>query len=91
MAALAPDCHRPLVVMGDFNDWLARGPSLAPLLGQLSRRASPPTYPAFFPLLPLDRIFVCPTEAQVTIHAENSSAARVCSDHLPLHASVVIP
>ena len=60
-------------------------------LGQLGRRASPPTYPAFFPLLPLDRIFVCPTEAQVTIHAENSSAARVCSDHLPLHASVIIP
>lgn len=91
MAALAPDCRRPLVVMGDFNDWRARGPALAPLHGPLGRRESPPTYPAFFPLLPLDRIFVCPAEAAVTIHAENSSAARLCSDHLPLHASVVIP
>ncbi len=91
MAALAPDCRRPLVVMGDFNDWRARGPSLAPLHGPLGRRQSPPTYPAFFPLLPLDRIFVCPAEASVTIHAENSSAARIGSDHLPLHARVVIP
>lgn len=91
MEALAHDCARPLVVMGDFNDWRSRAPTLTPLHTALGARPSPPTYPAFFPLLPLDRIFVCPPEAQVSLHTQASPTSRVCSDHLPLQASVILP
>ncbi|HEX5046599.1 MAG TPA: endonuclease/exonuclease/phosphatase family protein [Gammaproteobacteria bacterium] len=80
---------RPLIVLGDFNDFPGRG--LAEKnLGELLHGAPPmPTYPSRLPLLPLDRIWFSEPLELVTIAALRD-AERV-SDHLPLLASLSLP
>lgn len=87
------DARRPslLAVIGDFNDWLP-GRSVANVL---DRRLGPSvrlaTYPSRWPLLPLDRIWVAPREALVSVAAHRSRLARVASDHLPVVAEIALP
>lgn len=77
-----------VVVMGDFNEWFP----LSRSLGWLSRRFGPAraplTYPAFLPLLPLDRIWVSPAAALIDIQSLNTGQTRICSDHLPIKATI---
>ena len=80
---------RPLIVLGDFNDFPGRGlaeKNLSPLL-----RAAPPmaTYPSRLPLLPLDRIWFSEPLELSTIAALRD--AEHVSDHLPLVASLTLP
>jgi endonuclease/exonuclease/phosphatase family metal-dependent hydrolase len=76
---------RPLLVLGDFNDFPGRGLAERTLCPPLLRTPGLPTYPSRFPLLPLDRIWFSSPLALNTI-ATISDAGRV-SDHLPLLAS----
>ena len=80
---------RPLIVLGDFNDFPGRGlaeKNLCPILRGAPALA---TYPSRLPLLPLDRIwFGAPLEL-VTIAALRD--AEQVSDHLPLIASLTLP
>ncbi len=92
MAALNHPRGAALVVMGDFNEWLPFSHSLDPLRQALHGDGkTPATYPAFFPILPLDRIFVSPAEAHIELTAEATHVTRVCSDHLPLRAAITWP
>lgn len=80
--ATIPD--RPLIVLGDFNDFPGRGLAERSLCPPLSSAPELPTYPSRFPLLPLDRVwFTEPLE--LTTIATLAEAGRV-SDHLPLLA-----
>ena len=85
----------PLLVAGDFNDWSARAErhfnaalSLTEahraLHGQFAH-----TYPAWSPLLPLDRIYVRGLEIR---RAERLAGApwRSLSDHVPLIADLAL-
>jgi endonuclease/exonuclease/phosphatase family metal-dependent hydrolase len=83
------DGNRVTVVMGDFNEWFPLSRSLGWLQRRLGTAPAPRTYPAFFPILSLDRIWVSPPHALRDIEAYNSGQARVCSDHLPLRATIV--
>jgi endonuclease/exonuclease/phosphatase family metal-dependent hydrolase len=79
----------PVVMLGDFNDWLpwpfgVVSRSLAPLLG---RGHAPRTFPSHFPLFSLDRVWVRPRERLIQINTVDGEA-RVASDHLPLRAVV---
>jgi endonuclease/exonuclease/phosphatase family metal-dependent hydrolase len=66
--------------------------SLHPLREALhGAEKTPATYPAFFPILPLDRIFVSPREARIELTTETTHVTRVCSDHLPLGAAITLP
>lgn len=76
---------RPLVVLGDFNDFPGRGLAERSLCPPLSATPELPTYPTRFPLLPLDRVWFTPPLALNTI-ATIAEAGRV-SDHLPLLAT----
>jgi endonuclease/exonuclease/phosphatase family metal-dependent hydrolase len=81
--------QRPLVVLGDFNDFPGRGLAERSLSPPLSGAPSLATYPSRLPLLPLDRIwFTAPLELGTiaTLH----DAGRY-SDHLPLLASLHWP
>ncbi len=82
--------ERPLVVMGDFYEWLPWGRPMR----WLRRHVAPPsavrTFPARWPLFALDRILVAPRDTLVRIQALRSSAARQASDHLPLYADLRI-
>jgi endonuclease/exonuclease/phosphatase family metal-dependent hydrolase len=93
MHEIPPD--RPLVVAGDFNDWRVRGhlrlgrchglrEVFAQLLGRPAR-----TFPARWPLLPLDRIYV----RNMTVERVAVLSTRPwshLSDHAPLLARLVI-
>lgn len=85
---MEPD--RLTVVMGDINEWLPGSRPLRWLRGRLGRPPAPRTFPAFFPLLSLDRIWVWPIRALLSIRAHNSPTARVASDHLPIAADVAV-
>ena len=77
-----------VVVLGDFNDWLP-GRSAAHVLDRrLGRPPRPATFPVFWPIVALDRIWVHPTGAlrQVSVHA--TPAARLASDHFPVVAEI---
>jgi endonuclease/exonuclease/phosphatase family metal-dependent hydrolase len=83
----------PLVVAGDFNDWreragarLGRGCGLDSAFARLGVRC-PRTFPARWPLVPLDRIYV----RHLQVHSACVLSTRPwphLSDHLPLLAEV---
>jgi endonuclease/exonuclease/phosphatase family metal-dependent hydrolase len=79
---------RITIVMGDINEWLPGSRPLRWLKGRLGRSPAPRTFPAFFPLFALDRIWVWPIRALLSIRAHDSPVARIASDHLPLAAEV---
>ena len=77
-----------VVVLGDFNDWLP-GRSAAHVLDRrLGRPPRPATFPVFWPVIALDRIWVQPRSAlrRVSVHA--TPTARVASDHFPVVAEI---
>ena len=80
--------HSFFVVLGDFNDWLP-GRSVVHVLddrlGQQTRLAS---FPASWPIVPLDRIWVHPTGALRRIFTHATPMARLASDHLPVVADI---
>lgn len=74
------------VLLGDINDWRGGGLAerrLAPLLGRGTRHR---TFPAAFPLFPLDRIWARPAER--VLRAGVVREAGLASDHLPLVADL---
>lgn len=81
--------ERPLVVLGDFNDFPGRGLAERSLCPPLTATPELPTYPSRLPLLPLDRIwFSSPLELTTIATLQEGSRA---SDHLPLLASLCWP
>jgi endonuclease/exonuclease/phosphatase family metal-dependent hydrolase len=78
---------RPLLLMGDLNEWRsAGGAALAPLRARFRLPAAVPSFPARYPLLPLDRIIACDRSDLSAVAAHDSPLARMASDHLPLTA-----
>ena len=77
-----------LVVLGDFNDWLP-GRSLVHALDErLGAAPRPRSFPARWPLLPLDRIWVHPRRALLELETHVSDLSRQASDHLPVVAQL---
>jgi endonuclease/exonuclease/phosphatase family metal-dependent hydrolase len=95
LASLAPDL--PCLVGGDFNDWRSR---LSPLLteGLKFRSATDrlrggrplPTYPAFLPRAPLDRIYYRGPLRLLSAQRCRLRLSRVASDHAPVVADFEI-
>lgn len=75
---------RPTVLLGDINEPRTRCPALLPLHAHFGVAAAPPTFPAPFPILALDRAWIAPASACARVHVHKSRRARVASDHLPL-------
>ncbi len=90
MAHAAENTQRPTILMGDLNEW-RRGKrssltGFAPHFGPLE--ASAPSFPSYFPVLPLDRIIARPNRILERVVAHDSPLARRASDHLPIKAMV---
>lgn len=79
----------PTIILGDLNEWrVGRGSSLRPLLPEFSPvNAVLPSFPARFPVLPLDRVLGTHNLVK-HIEVHDSERARMASDHLPLRAHV---
>ncbi len=87
LAAALSDHARPqTVVVGDFNEWRPRERALVPLSAALGAAPRLRTFPARFPVLPLDRIWAMPPEAIESMSTHASPLASVASDHLPVVA-----
>ncbi len=78
----------PLIVMGDMNGWVPGSPVMRRLQDRLGEPAVVRTFPAPFPILPLDRIWVM--GYRFDVEAPPSRLARISSDHLPLVATVYL-
>ena len=80
----------PLIVLGDFNDWLPGRSVVHVLDRRLGRPPRPPSFPVAWPVVSLDRIWVHPADALRRIVAHSTPTARLASDHLPVVADVEI-
>jgi len=78
----------PLVVLGDFNDWLPGRSVVHVLDDRLGRPPRPASFPVQWPIVPLDRIWVNPLRALRTIITHATPAARLASDHFPVVADI---
>lgn len=85
----------PMVVAGDFNDWLHLGhhhllseTALQEVHAQARGRLAR-TFPARWPVLALDRIYVAQATRQRPLLLPNQPWARL-SDHAPLAAEIVL-
>jgi endonuclease/exonuclease/phosphatase family metal-dependent hydrolase len=80
--------HTLVVVLGDFNDWLP-GRSVVHVLDErLGRPPRPASFPVFWPIVPLDRVWVNPIRALRRIATHATATARVASDHYPIVADI---
>lgn len=78
----------PTVLMGDLNDWIGRGSTQRILDELFPGHSHLRTFPSFFPLLPLDRIYCRPTAMLLSCWTVPS--ARLASDHLPVVADLAV-
>jgi endonuclease/exonuclease/phosphatase family metal-dependent hydrolase len=81
----------PVVLLGDINEWLPLGRPLRWLHAVFGRPPAPPSFPAFWPVIALDRIWIRPRAALLSLHAHRSATARHASDHLPITAAISVP
>ena len=88
VAAIDGMPDRPVVVMGDFNEWHLHRSTLSPLDGKLGHSTPVPSFPARFPFLSLDRIWAGPDGAVSHIRVHRTPLARRASDHLPVRAQI---
>lgn len=81
---------RPVVLMGDMNEWRLRRRSalhgFSPVFGPLG--SGVPSFPAYFPVLALDRVLARPHSLMESLEAHESPLSRLASDHLPVRAVV---
>jgi endonuclease/exonuclease/phosphatase family metal-dependent hydrolase len=89
MADLAVEARRPLLLMGDFNEWLFWGRPRRWLRRHFGPEHAPATFPTCAPLFHLDHILAAPPGRLRGISAHKSLLARRASDHYPLLASYV--
>jgi endonuclease/exonuclease/phosphatase family metal-dependent hydrolase len=90
LTALSDRRTRLVVLVCDLNEWFPLGGCLRCLDQRMGRSPALRSFPSFFPFLALDRIWVCPREALVTVSAVRSSLTRIASDHLPVKATVAL-
>src|SRR6185503_2400827 len=76
------------VVLGDFNDWLPGRSVVHVLDRRLGHPPRPASFPVFWPLVALDRIWVHPAHVVQRIFTHATSTARIASDHLPVVADI---
>lgn len=86
------EAGRPTVLLGDMNEWRKQRGSA---LGAVAQRFGPlgqgvPSFPSYFPMLALDRIFAQPHGILERMAAHDSPLARKASDHLPITAIIRI-
>jgi endonuclease/exonuclease/phosphatase family metal-dependent hydrolase len=89
LAHVGDGTERPVVFMGDMNEWrrerrsaLTRfPPGFGPIGGV-------PSFPSYFPVLALDRVLAQPQELVERVEAHDTALARLASDHLPVKALI---
>lgn len=76
------------ILLADVNEWLPWGCVSRSFDRALGAAKALRSFPARFPCLPLDRIWVRPASALREVAAHRSARAREASDHLPVFGDV---
>ncbi len=77
------------IMLGDFNEWIPLRKPLCWVHSFFGKSPTLRTFPSFMPMLPLDRIWIRPLDAMVSMSAHNTALSRKASDHLPVRALVM--
>lgn len=85
---LLPPEDAPLVLLGDFNEWLPLGGCHALLQARFKSSSAGATWPAGRPLFAYDRVWVEPRGCRIDSRVHASALARAASDHLPVKAEI---
>ncbi|MCG2578753.1 endonuclease/exonuclease/phosphatase family protein [Dechloromonas sp. XY25] len=80
--------ERPVIVLGDINEWLPIGRPLRWLHGLLGQAPAERSFPARWPIFALDRVWVRPYWALLAFGTHRTAGARIASDHLPVKAII---
>lgn len=75
---------KPVVLLGDINEWLAWGRPLRWLHRHFRKPPAMRSFPSGLPLFALDRIWVSRPGRVVTVQTHRTPLARLASDHLPV-------
>jgi endonuclease/exonuclease/phosphatase family metal-dependent hydrolase len=78
------------IVLGDFNEWRWKARTSSCLRSYFGRSTIGRTFPSKFPIFPLDRVFVRPSNALLEEEVYSTPLSRVASDHLPIKALIRI-
>lgn len=81
-------CTLPTLLLGDLNERRPDGAALAALAPRFGTPPVVPTFPAFRPMLALDRIMADVPGLVAELAAHDTPLARRASDHLPLVARI---
>lgn len=90
LLALVHKADKPVVLLGDLNEWFLWGRPLRWLRRHFGRTPAPATFPARWPLFALDRIWVEPRRLLERIEVHRAAPAKEASDHLPLRATLAL-
>ncbi len=90
LLALVRASDKPVVLLGDLNEWFLWGRPLRWLRRHFGRTPAPATFPARWPLFALDRIWVEPARLLERIDVHRAPPAKEASDHLPLVATLAL-
>jgi endonuclease/exonuclease/phosphatase family metal-dependent hydrolase len=91
LRALEHERKLPTVLTGDVNEWYLWGRPLRWLHRHFKATPAPPTFPAWRPMLALDRLWTEPHTLLAGLRVHRSLLARNASDHLPLVAQLSMP
>jgi endonuclease/exonuclease/phosphatase family metal-dependent hydrolase len=90
LSTMIATAHETAVMLGDFNEWTARGAVRRALTHLFPAHTRLRTFPARWPLFMLDRVYCRPLHALVRSWTDRDCC--VASDHLPVIADIrVIP
>jgi endonuclease/exonuclease/phosphatase family metal-dependent hydrolase len=82
---------RPMVLMGDLNEWrTGRASSLGPLAEFFHSAPIGRSFPARYPMVPLDRMMACRRGRIDEFAVHDTALARVASDHLPIKGRLLL-
>lgn len=90
-AVLAGMDQRPTLLMGDMNEWRTPGSAaLRHLAPHFRDSVALPSFPARYPLAPLDRMMVSGSARLRDGAVHDTPLARRASDHLPVTARLLL-
>ncbi|HKK48116.1 MAG TPA: endonuclease/exonuclease/phosphatase family protein [Alkalispirochaeta sp.] len=76
--------REPVIFMGDLNEWRLPNALLRKLDRTFSKHAMRRTFPARFPVIPLDRIWLSGQLTRNRVWTHRTHPSRRASDHVPL-------
>jgi endonuclease/exonuclease/phosphatase family metal-dependent hydrolase len=79
---------RPVIMLGDINEWLPIGRPLRWLHRLLGKAPAGRSFPVWAPVFALDRVWCRPAAALLELQVHRSRDARAASDHFPVKAIV---